>query len=85
MLPKTNGHFWVERDGVIIDWDFPQLRKLRRQLDCVPEWNAYLRADPKVEEAMIRLFKRVTLRAFQCDNWDDMMVEFLKRLRHHGL
>lgn len=77
MLPKTNGHFWVERDGVIIDWDWPQLRKLRRQLDCERDLNAYLRADPRVEEAMIRLFKRVTLRAFKTDDWDDMMVEFL--------
>ena len=26
---------------------------------------------------MIRLFERVTLRAFNSDDWDDMMVEFL--------
>ena len=76
-LPQIKGHFWVERDGEVIDWDWPQHRKLRRQLDCERNLNVYQRAPSKVEEAMIRLFKRVTLRAFQCEEWDDMMVEFI--------
>lgn len=76
-LPKIKGHFWVERDGEVIDYDFPQHCKLRRQLDCKPKLNVYLFAPPKVEEAVIRLFRRITLRAFDSDNWDDMMVEFI--------
>jgi len=75
-LPKTHGYFWVERDNQIIDYDFPQYRRLRRKFNAT-DIHCYLRAYPKVEEAMIRLFKRVTLRAFDCENWDDMMVEFL--------
>jgi len=75
-LPKTHGYFWVERDNEIIDYDFPQYRRLRRKFDAT-DTHCYLRAYPKVEEAIIRLFKRVTLRAFDADNWDDMMVEFL--------
>jgi len=75
-LPKTHGYFWVERDNQIIDYDFSQYRRLRRKFNAT-DIHCYLRAYPKVEEAMIRLFKRVTLRAFDADNWDDMMVEFL--------
>lgn len=75
-LPKTHGYFWVERDNQIIDYDFPQYRRLRRKF-VATETNCYLRAPPKVEEAIIRLFKRVTLRAFDCYDWDEMMVKFL--------
>ena len=76
-LPKIRGHFWVERDGEIIDWDFPEHTRLRKKLKCVPEWNAYLRAPPKTEDAMIRLFEKLTLKAFQADNWNNMMPEFI--------
>jgi len=76
-LPKIKGHFWVERDGEIVDADFPEHTRLRKKLRCVPELNVYQRAPPKTEEAMIRLFEKLTLRAFQADNWDDMMPEFI--------
>jgi hypothetical protein len=76
-LPKHRGYFWVEREGEIIDFDFPEYRRLRRKFDADPEWHCYVRAPPKVEKAIIRLFKRITLKAFDCDNWDDMMIEFI--------
>jgi hypothetical protein len=75
-LPQTHGYFWVERDNEIIDYDFPQYHRLRMKFGAT-DIHCYLRAPPKVEEAMIRLFRRVTMRAFDCDTWDDMMVEFL--------
>jgi len=76
-LPKMKGHFWVVRDGEIVDADFPQHARLRRKYKCVPELNVYQPAPLKVEKAMVRLFERITLRAFQVDNWDDMMEEFM--------
>jgi hypothetical protein len=76
-LPKNRGHFWVERDNQIIDFNFPQYCRLRRKFNADPETNCYLRASPKVEEAIIRLYRRITLKAFDCDNWDDMMIEFI--------
>jgi hypothetical protein len=76
-LPKNKGHFWVERNGEIIDPEFPQYRRLRRKFNADPEIHCYLRAYPKVEEAIIRLYRRITLKAFDCEKWDDMMVEFI--------
>jgi hypothetical protein len=75
-LPKTHGYFWVERDNEIIDYNFPQYRRLRRKYDAT-DTHCYLRAYPKVEEAVIRLYRRITLKAFDCYDWDEMMVEFL--------
>ena len=76
-LPKIKGHFWVERDGEIIDYNFPEYRRLRKKFNADPETHCYLRAMPKVEDAMIRLFKKLTLRAFQAEDWDEMMPEFI--------
>lgn len=76
-IPKIKGHFWVERDGEIVDADFPELTRLRKKLKCKPEINVYLRAPKKTEDAMIRLFEKLTLRAFHSDDWNDMMPEFI--------
>jgi hypothetical protein len=74
-LPKIRGHFWVERDGEIIDADF--YTHLRKKHKCVPELNVYLRAPRKAEEDMIRLFRKITLKTFNETNWDEMMPEFI--------
>jgi hypothetical protein len=64
------------RDGEIIDYNFPQYRRLRKKFDAT-DTHCYLPAPPKVEDAIIRLYKKITLKAFHTDNWDDMMEEFL--------
>ena len=76
-LPKINGYFWVERDGEIVAWDFPELTRLCKKFKCVTDVHAYLPAPPKVENAMIRLFEKLTLKAFQTDDWNEMMSEFI--------
>ena len=76
-LPKIKGHFWVERDGEIVAWDFPELIRLRKKLKCEMDVLAHLRAPKKTEDAMIRLFEKLTLRAFQSEDWNDMMPEFI--------
>ena len=76
-LPKNRGHFWVVRDGEVIDADFRQYRRLRRKFDADPEWHSYLPAPEKVRNVIIRLFKRITLKAFNAEDWDEMMEEFM--------
>jgi hypothetical protein len=76
-LPKNRGHFWVVRDNEIIDADFPQYRRLRRKFDADPETHCYFPAPYKVQNVIIRLFKRITLKAFDAEDWGEMMEEFM--------
>ena len=76
-LPKNRGHFWVVRDNEIIDADFPQYRRLRRKFDADPQILCYYPAPDKVQNVIIRLFKRITLKAVDAEDWDEMMEEFM--------
>lgn len=76
-LPTNRGHFWVEREGEVRDYNFPQYRRLRRKFDADPETHCYCPAPDTVQNVIIRLFKRITLKAFDAEDWDEMMEEFM--------
>jgi len=77
MLPQFTGHFWIVRDGQIIDWTFPEYRRLRRKYHADPEIHCYLPAPNKTQELVLGLFKKITLKCFKADDWDAMIEEFV--------
>jgi hypothetical protein len=65
------------RDGQYIDANFPQYDRIRKKHKCVPEICVYLPAPDKTQELVIGLFKKITLKCFNADDWDAMMEEFV--------
>lgn len=93
MYPSIDGHFWVERDGQIIDWDFPWYDIVRSLNGCVKKAAPqYAEADPLVQKVMIRMYQQVTQKVFglEAEDWSvcaKKMVEEMDRMcmpRSHG-
>ena len=80
-LPTIDGHFWIERDGEIIDWDFPQYSKMRAMWGCGTE-KKYLPAPEMTQKIMIAMFKKALSKSFKSD---DVFAEFYEFSKSMGL
>ena len=60
--PTFDGHFWVMRDGKIIDFDFPFYNFVKKVQNCGGE-TIYLPAPPLVQKKFIKMFKKITTKA----------------------
>ncbi len=56
--PVIDGHFWVERNGKIIDPYFTEYDMIKKYNKCVGE-NIYLPAPDEVQQIMIEKYKSV--------------------------
>lgn len=70
MLPSIDGHFWIERDGVIVDWDLPYYNKIKRDWKLEGDM-IHLEADPVTQRLMIDIFKNRTMKILDVTEWDD--------------
>jgi hypothetical protein len=78
-LPDIDGHFWIVRDGKIIDWDFPEYAQVRRMWGCGKE-KTYLPAPEMTQKLMIGMFKKAFSSHFsKTQTWEEILAEF------HGL
>jgi len=76
MLP-IDGHFWVVRDGEIVDSNFPEYDLVRKIHKCEPETIVYLPAPKQTQDIMIQMFKSAVKKIFQKDDWTELMKEVL--------
>lgn len=58
-FPLTDGHFWVERDGKIIDPDFTEYIQICKIRNCNPKDKKYLPASPMIQSVFIKQFTKV--------------------------
>lgn len=59
-FPVIDGHFWIERDGKIVDWDFPQHKECKKNWECGNE-KVYLPAPNTVQTLVIKIFEKTML------------------------
>lgn len=52
-LPMIDGHFWVVRDGKIIDSEFPEYAMIRQIRNCSDE-QVYLESNPIIQQVLIQ-------------------------------
>jgi hypothetical protein len=75
-LPTIDGHFWVVRDGKIIDWDFEEYSKVRKMWKCGKE-KTYLPAPEMTQKIMIGMYKKAFSSHFsQTQSWEQILKEF---------
>ena len=57
LFPIIDGHFWIERNGKIIDNDFKEYDYIKHQQNCGGEMK-YKEADSQTQLIIIKIFKR---------------------------
>ena len=72
-FPTIDGHFWVVRDGKIIDPDFDMYHFIKKMNNCRGK-TEYLPADKIVQDVMIKIFQSVIN--------DDDLYSNLKKYNH---
>ena len=77
MYPTIDAHFWIVRDGEIIDNDFPEYDLIRKIHGCEPETKVYKEAPDKTQEIMIEIFKEDTLHLFKCKKWETAIKQIM--------
>jgi hypothetical protein len=73
-LPTIDGHFWIVRDGKIIDWEFDNYKIIRMVHNCNEEKD-YLPAPDMTQKIMIAMFNKVITNTFN-KPWDEALKKF---------
>ena len=58
-FPLVDAHFWVVRDGEIIDFGFPEFTEIEKMHDCDSNKKNYIPAPEMTQQIMIAQFLRV--------------------------
>jgi len=74
-LPTIDGHFWVVRNGEIVDTNFPEYDLIRKVHGCEPETCVYLPAPEMTQKIMIQKFNNTVKKIMGQDDWDKCMKE----------
>jgi hypothetical protein len=75
-MPSIDGHFWVVRDGKVIDWDFKQYEQVRKVWGCGKE-RTYLPAPEMTQKIMLGIYKKCIHSAFGVSqSWEEILAEF---------
>lgn len=83
-FPCIDGHFWVERDGAVVDFDFPVYQMIKDVQKCSPSAKPqYLPAPSKAEEDAIWVFEACIRRQFKMlpdeHSWASVCEKCLQR------
>jgi len=84
-IPAIDGHFWIVRDGEIVDQDFKQYDFIRKVQGCVPEIMVYKEAPNKTQELMLTIFKNETQKVFKSKKWDTVMKQVVYLTQLSGI
>jgi hypothetical protein len=74
-LPTIDGHFWVVRNGEIVDNNFREYDLIRKVRGCEPETCVYLPAPDMTQKIMITMFNNTVKKIMEQDDWDKCMKE----------
>lgn len=64
-FPIVDGHFWIVRDGEIIDWDFEDHKYIQKVWGC-NQTKEYLPAPAITQKIMISMFNKVIVHNVDC-------------------
>jgi len=84
VYPRIDGHFWVERDGAVVDFDFPSYLQCKEFWKCSPSAKPqYLPAPSKAEEDALWVFEACIRRRYKMlpdeHSWDEVCKRCLQR------
>jgi hypothetical protein len=74
-IPVIDGHFWVVRDGKIVDINFPEYDKIRQVRGCEKETCVYLPAPEMTQKIMTDMFHNSVKKIMGKEDWKDCMKE----------
>lgn len=57
-MKKFDGHFWVERDGEVIDFDFDDYKMIGLIQNCDASIKKYVKAPPLVQKVMVAMVEK---------------------------
>ncbi len=81
-LPVVDGHFWIERDGVIIDPTFPEYDIIRRLNGCTSV-QKHQKAPQWICDRLFNRYMKCYQEAFGEDEWTDTLYPmFLDQPRY---
>jgi len=76
-LPSIDGHFWVERDGEIVDWTYEKFNEHLSELyGCSDFLTMRLEAPPETSKIIIEIFKKRAMTALNTTSWEDTVKHF---------
>jgi hypothetical protein len=76
LFPSIDAHFWVERDGEIIDPDFKEFDIIGSVWDCDTKDKKYIPAPEMTQKIMIEQYYRVLKYRMKIDNIDEVIQKF---------
>ena len=76
-FPRFDAHFWVERNGEIIDFYFPEYDFIKRVNGCVGE-PIYLPAPQETQTLVIEIMKKKLQKIVKTDNYEQALQRFYK-------
>ena len=79
-FPSIDGHFWVERDGKIIDPYFKEYEMIKK-INKLGNEQVHLEAEETIQKIMIEMFKRKTKSALGGEDWDEVMKNCINLLK----
>lgn len=78
ILPTIDGHFWVVRDGKIIDPHFPEYDLICKIRSCDPKADkSYIPAPEMTQKIMIDMFKKCFKKHLKGDTIEELSKELL--------
>ena len=72
-FPRFDAHFWVEREGKIIDFYFEEYDYIKRVNGCVGE-PIYLPAPQETQELVIEIMKKKLYKFTRTDNYEQALL-----------
>lgn len=82
-LPSVDGHFWIERDGKIIDWVFIPFNEKLSEYYGASDRAIYLKAPEDTQKILIELYKRRAMKALGTTTWKDTLQMFYEKHPEH--
>ena len=73
-IPTIDGHFWVVRNGEIVDCDFPEYDMIRAVRGC-EKTMVYLPAPSMTQTIMTQMFHNAVKKIMGKDDWNECMKE----------
>jgi hypothetical protein len=83
IFPQIDGHFWVVRDGKIIDWEINEYNLVRKINKC-DNIQVHLEADEMTQKMMIGIYKKVLFNVFKTNDWNYILEKFTDLLLKTG-
>ena len=84
-LPTIDGHFWVVRDGKIIDTDFEDYAYICKVRNLIRKDKHYLEAPVMTQKIMTAMFLKTFKYVFEVETFEEICSSFNDFSKHVGM